>query len=251
MATEAQRKEALDLIRENIARRGYHLYVVVGGSDPRFAYTIGLRDSLGAELILPRAAFYSIKEVGRIIDDVAAQLNGDRTRAGGRFEIGSLGSFSLREVHPTWAKALMLGALDYYKADDVSALQIIPDQIHWTTDVPNLGEQWSADTAPGWRWLHEPWDWPIPSKSIAITDLRALYGERVTEAMRWEEDEWELFAGAGPDVTKDELRIVPIGTLIAFDKSLEAVLNLNVEEGLWRSDAEPEWHPWRKRDVQE
>ena len=55
MITEAQKKQALDDIRENIARSGHHIYVVSGGQTPRFAYTIGVNESIGVELILSGA----------------------------------------------------------------------------------------------------------------------------------------------------------------------------------------------------
>ncbi len=58
MATEAERKQALDRIRENIAREGHHIYLVSGGAaTPRFAYTIGVSESIGVELILAGAVF--------------------------------------------------------------------------------------------------------------------------------------------------------------------------------------------------
>ena len=98
---------------------------------------------------------------------------------------------------------------------------------------------------PAWRWLREPWTYPVPDDSTAVTNLAALRGERITEASRWEVDEWEMFAGAGPDVPQDEMRVVPIGTLVAADESLAPVVHLAVGEGLCR-DPEPgsEWHPW-------
>ena len=54
--------EALELIRTNIATYGHHLYLVQGGPDPRYIYSIGLRDAIGAELIFAGAAFYSANE---------------------------------------------------------------------------------------------------------------------------------------------------------------------------------------------
>jgi hypothetical protein len=95
---------------------------------------------------------------------------------------------------------------------------------------------------------HEPWSYPVPSKSVAGTNLAALRGERITEAMRWEEDEWELYAGAGPDVAKEAMRVVPLGTLLAADMSLEAVVSLRIGEGLWR-DADSAWHSWITKSV--
>ena len=140
----------------------------------------------------------------------------------------------------------MVGALDFYRETDLPALQIVPDEAHWTIDVPDLSEPWSAKASPIWQWLQEPWRYPVPSKSKAVTNLAALRGERITEAMRWEEDEWDLFAGPGPDVPKDEIRVIPLGTLLGHDETLGSVVNLPIGSGLWRDDAS-EWHPWGKQ----
>lgn len=54
-----------ELIRSNIARSGHHTNLISGGSAiPRYAYTIGLREALGAELILPGATYYSVARGG-------------------------------------------------------------------------------------------------------------------------------------------------------------------------------------------
>ena len=59
MAQNNQRERALEVIRENIACSGHHTYVVsAGGQTPRFAYTIGVSESIGVELILAGAIFY-------------------------------------------------------------------------------------------------------------------------------------------------------------------------------------------------
>jgi len=152
-------------------------------------------------------------------------------------------------VDSSWATEFMLAAFDYYQKRDIPALQIVPDKAHWTIDVPDMSVPWNANTEPAWRWLHEPWTYPVPKNATATTNLAALRGDRITEATRWEEDEWEIFAGAGPDVSQDEMRVVPLGNLVAADESLVPVVNLPVGEGLWR-DPEPnsEWHPWRKRE---
>jgi hypothetical protein len=106
---------------------------------------------------------------------------------------------------------------------------------------------WNASTEPIWHWLKEPWTFSVPKDSTAAT-LAALRGKRITEAMRWEEDEWEMFAGPGPEVTEKEMRVVALGTLVAADESLVPVMNLAIEEGVWRdSDPDSEWHPWGKR----
>src|SRR5260370_26585703 len=246
MTNEAQKKQMLDRIRENIARSGQHVYVVSGEDTQRFAYTIGVSESLGVELILAGAIFYMKDEVVKIINDIAAQLKAERDRE--VFEVAGLGSFTLRKVHSSWATEFMLGAFDYYQKRDIPALQIVPDKAHWTIDVPDMSVPWSATKEPVWQWLHEPWTYPVPKDATAATNLAALRGDRITEVTRWEEDEWEMFAGAGPDVAKDEMRVVSLGTLVAADKSLVPVMNLAIEEGLWRDPGpDSEWHPWRKR----
>jgi hypothetical protein len=167
------------------------------------------------------------------------------------FDLEGLGSFTLREVHCSWAEKLMLGAFDYYKRRNISALQIMPDKAHWTIDVPDMTGEWSPSSTPVWRWLEMKWNFPVPNDSTVATNLAALRGERITEVMRCAEDEWEMFAGSGLDVTQDDMRVVALGTLVAADNSLVPCVRLGVDEGLWReNDQNSEWHTWRKRAQQ-
>jgi len=244
MPNDTPEKMPLDLVRENISRSGQHIYVVSGGEIPRFAYTIGVSESVGVELILAGAVFYMYDEVVKIINAVAAQLKSQRDLEAS--QVDRLGSFTLRKAHSSWAGLLMLGACDYYKKRDIPALQIVPDKAHWTIDVPDMSAPWSASSEPVWQWLEEPWTFPVPKDSTAATNIAALRGERITEVTRWEDNEWEMFAGSGPDVAEDDIRVIGLGTLVAVDKSLLPVMSLTIEEGLWR-DAGPasEWHPWR------
>lgn len=232
------KESALDLIRANIARHGHHVYLISGNSPlPRYVYTIGLSERIGAEIILAGAAFFSGDEAVRIVNGIAAEWSADRTS----FALGSLGGFSLRKADPTWINTLMLGALDFYRNTAIHAWQVVPDQAHWTVDVPDMGKSWSASSEPVWQWKHTPWTFPVPKDSAAITDLAALRGARVSEAARWEEDEWELFAGEGASVTEDEARRVPLGTLLGADPSLLPVTSLAVGKGLWRDPEKGEW----------
>src|SRR5215831_1075095 len=111
MANEERRQAALDLIREHIARSGHHIYVVSGGEIPRFAYTIGVSESIGAELVLAGASFYSNDDVVAILNEIVAQVKRDRRAL--KFEVAGAGSFTLRKAHASWATSLMRGALDY------------------------------------------------------------------------------------------------------------------------------------------
>jgi hypothetical protein len=243
------RESALERIRTNIERYGYHVYTVTGGGQlPRYVYTIGLSERIGSELIFAGAIFFMGKEATRIIDTIAKEWDSNKAS----YTVESLGRFSVREADLSWSGSLMLGAVDYYKNTSIRALQIIPEPAHWTVDIPDMRKPWSAAAEPVWQWMHEPWTHPVPAGSTAVTDLAALRGERVTEAARWEEDEWELFAGEAPEVPKDEVRIVPLGTLLGADPSLLPVTTLTVGgRGLLRDADEGEWEPWESSNTPE
>ena len=245
ITNESKRQQALETITRNIEQHGHHIYIVLGAPCPRYAYTIGIGQRLGSELILAGASFYVKDEVVEIINGLAAQLGPHSTWNDIHLTIGQRGSFSLRRADRTWANKLMIGALDYYRTDEVEAFQIVPDETHWTVDVPDMSDPWSATSEPVWQWLHNPWQFSVPSNSVAMTDLGALHGEMITEVVRWEEDYWEAYAGSGPDVLHEEQRPVPLGTLLGADESLGAIVELRVEHGLWR-EADAVWHAWGK-----
>lgn len=74
----------------------------------------------------------------------------------------------------------------------------------------------------------------------------ALRGAPITEAARWEPDQWELFAGPGPDVRKEDVRAIPLGTLIGVDPSLDEVVRMDVGRALWRDvDDLKKWQIWK------
>lgn len=239
----ARRSQALERIARNIQEFGYHAYHVSGGPLPRFSYSIGLRESLGAELLLGGVTFYTVEEVKRIMDSIHEQCRG-RGKLQASLQVEGLGTFSLRPAHVSWIRELMLGANDYYGTQDIAAFQVVPDDKHWTLDVPNMSVAWSPDAEPVWCWLRARWPYRIPSDSTAMTNLDALRGGRITEVARWEEDEWEMFAGGAPDVEPADARLVPLGTLLAADPSLEAAVDLQLGKGLWRDDTDGAWSSW-------
>jgi len=240
---EEKRQKALNEIREHISKFGFHIYVVTGGGDPHFGYTIGLTESLGAELILPGTYFYELDDVSKVIESIIGRL-APPVSWDVSVDAPPWGIFSFRHVHMSWATALMLGAFDYYRGKSIEAYQIVPDETHWTIDVPDLSQPWSPNPAPGWRWLKEEWKYPVPRDSMALTDLTVLRGGRIAEVMRWEEDQWEIFSG--PDIPESERRAIPLSVLLDADKSLLPAVDLRVETGFWRDKEETEWHPWGK-----
>lgn len=102
---------------------------------------------------------------------------------------------------------------------EIQSYQIIPDANHFTYDVPNMSKQWSL-SEPVWQWLVREWKYSVPAKSKVITNLAALQGESITEMARYEEDEWEMFAGSGTDSKETDARIVSLGTILGIDSSL-------------------------------
>ena len=88
----------------------------------------------------------------------------------------------------------------------------------------------------------------MPKASTSVTNLACLKGKKVTEGMRWEHDEWELFHGAMPEIKKSDIRIVPMGTMLAIDPSLERVAQVEIGTGLWRENPRDEWHEWKPKN---
>lgn len=238
------RQFILDKIKANIDRHGYHVRIVAGGPSPRVAYTIGLHEQWGYELVFGGGTIYRVDEINTIIGKMAEIIlaSGYNSLP---VTVNHLGEFTTAIVDETWSSSILLGALDYYGVDKISALQIVPDAKHWTIDVPRMSEPWDSLNHPVWKWLGCEWDYQISRRSEGVTNVDALQGRAITEVMRWEENQWELFAGAGPDINKDDIRVVPIGTLLATDDSLGCITQLIVGTGLWREGRADHWHPWR------
>jgi hypothetical protein len=107
------------------------------------------------------------------------------------------------------------------------------------------------EAAPTWRWLTEPWPYAIPESSIAAVNVPALFGERITEAARWEDHLWEMSVGRQDEVDLSEVRKVPIGVLIAIDPTLAATTELKVMDdgghALIRDDSDGDWQAWGRK----
>jgi hypothetical protein len=233
--TGPDRDSALARIRANIAGDGLHVYTIFGGPSPRFSYSIGVSETFGHELIFAGGTFYLFSDAGKIVDQISAALKMHPEQRS--FELAGIGSFTLRKSHTSWSNELMLGVSDYYRTLNVPALQIVPGRERWTIDVPDMSNEWSPSTEPVWRWMKEPWTFSVPGDSTVATHLAVLRGERVTEVARLEESRWGMSAGSINDVPDDDLREVPLGTLIAVDESLIPTLNLAVEQDLVRDYA--------------
>lgn len=235
------RSEARERIAQNILTHGHHVYIVSGGPTPRWAYTIGLSPDAGFELVLAGGTVFLKDDVLGILARLASHTaRRDRTTS---FVLPRWGAFRLGPVCRAWSERLLLGANDYYRTV-VEALQVVPDQSHRTIDVPDLSRPLTRNAVTPWRWLDEPWPYEISKTSEAMTNLETLMGGRVTEAARWEEDYWEVFSGSGEEVNRDDARLVPMGTLLGADPSLEAIARLEIGEAL-RREPPGDWETWR------
>lgn len=242
--SKPSREDALASIRANIQAHGQHVYLISSGPSPRYAYTIGLSDVSQHELIFAGGAFYSAAQVGAVLNRLGSQVRAGLPDLSQPIDCGDLGHFRLQAVDPSWTPLMLLGAFDHYGRTDVGALQVLPPEAGWTADIPDMTQARGRLGDPVWRWLDEPWTLPVAETSMATTNLDALRCEPVTEAARWEDDLWELFAGAGPDVPKEAVRTVPLATLLGLDPGLAAVVTLPVGAALWREAGDSEWHVW-------
>src|SRR4051812_24341298 len=234
----------LDLIRSHIAASGHHVTHVRGGQHPKFAYTVGLTDAGLSELVLAGATSLVKHQIADALDAaVAASREGFATR-GSTVDVEGVGRFELADVHSSWTKRLLLGAPRYYDRDDVSALQLVPEESLRTIDVPDLSVPYDAEEQPVWQWLTEDWPFAIPPETFVMTNLDALHGYAITEVARWEDDHWELTSGDSSEVAQEDGRAVPFATLLGFDATLEPVTRLEVGRSLWREHGGP-WNVWK------
>ena len=243
--TEECRQSILATIAANVRVHGYHLQIVDGGPSPRFMYTIGLHHEFGFELVFAGGAIFTPVEIKSIFVAMTKLLREIGMTDSIVTTIEGLGTFKLGKVDPSWSAKLLLGALNFLGLSEVKAFQITPDEDHWTIDVPNLSQSREAGKEPIWKWLEGNWSMSFSAKSKVITNLDALRGFGITEVMRWDELEWEMFSGAGPEVAKEEMRKVPLAMLIAFDESLHPVVDLEIGTGIWREEIGGEWYPWK------
>ncbi|MDO7853287.1 DUF4262 domain-containing protein [Hymenobacter convexus] len=239
-----QREDFLRKIESNISQHGYHVTIVTGSELPRFAYTIGCKETLGSEFVFAGGENYSQFDISEIFNETASTAKKESDWHNLSVSIASLGSFSVVQADKSWSKLLTLGVFDYYNQTEIQVWQILPDANHRTLDVPDMSKNFEVSAQPIWQWLSRKWNYPVPSGSMAVTNLAVLFGERAIEATRWEKDGWEIFSGAGPDTPKEEMRIVPLGLLIGIDKSLEPVVHLEIGKGLWRDSDGLEWNNW-------
>lgn len=231
-------------IQQNIKSHGVHITLVKQSSVPRYAYTIGLYPVLGYELILAGDCLLSGSEVFDILNYISKNILENENK-----ELQSLvhyeqHTFIMQTSHNEWSFQLALGAMDYYKLSSVPILQVLPSRELYTIDVPDMTSSLIHQQTSCWNVLISPWPYNISPTSTAIADVYALKGSRITELMRVEEDEWEMFSGPGPNFDSSEVRVVPINVLLSHDQTLKESLTLEIGKGLYRDEQQTSWQQW-------
>lgn len=222
-------------ISDNIRRSGYHVVVVSGGATPRWAYTIGLSETKGRELLFAGGVSCLKDEMLELISAVAKSAV-DLDACLGATEVPPL-LVDVVRVDPTWSDRLMIGVKGYYGAPRL-ALQVVPRQAR-TIDTPWTDVPYGIDSAGPFRWLEGDWPYPVPRGSEVMVDVGVTTGAAVTEVGRWEEDYWEMFSVPREEIDKSKARLLPLGVLLATDPTLAAVTELAVGESAIREPGEP------------
>jgi len=232
-------------IEENIKNFSYHVTVVKQSEVPRYAYTIGIREKFNFELIIAGNENFIYEDILSIINLTYKSLDNEDIRTF-KVRIPKLGTFKLSKVHSSWIRKMMLGVYDYYNIDVFDVYQIVPDVDHYSLDVPDMSMEWICSEQPIWKWLDDDieWDFKVPKNAKIITDIDALFGKRITEVMRWENDEWEGFTINGDEIDKDSIRVISIATIVGIDNSMLPILTLNIGKGLWRDSEVLQWNNW-------
>lgn len=233
-------------IRRNIDDFGHHVNLVSQGVVPRNAYTIGLNSKLGFDFTIAGSSVFIQDQIFEIIESFVYISNYSPIEIGRAVEIDNYGKFLTRICDSSWVELICNGAVAIY-GSPTCFLQIFPEGDNLTIDVPDLSQVWDAKKQPVWQWLKRPWHYRVPAASTATTNIAALRGSRITEAARWAEDEWEMFAGAGPDIPDEDIRIIPLSTLLGHDPSIADVMEVKIGEGIWRDKGEQSWHKWKSR----
>ncbi|MFO0454879.1 MAG: hypothetical protein ACK5Z0_02625 [Planctomycetota bacterium] len=237
-------QSAHQLIKENINKHGFHIYLINGPFLPRYIYTVGLSLKTGFELVFAGGYYFTNQEAAVIVDTLAKKTLANANAKPTLENLPQFGDFSLAQVHQSWVNNFLNAIPDYFNGREVPCLQITPEQSRSTIDIPRMAVPFSATEQPLWQWMEKQWPYNTSGDAIAVTDLRALKGEKIKEAMRWEENQWELFASPGDQLNQDEVRIVPLAVLLGFDHSLEIVTSLEVGKGYWRDEKDMIWNRW-------
>lgn len=197
---------------------------------PPYAYTVGLAQSAGCELICAGALRYNVQEIDSILRACAREMVRVGPPRSTSVSVEGLGDFVIGHVHREWLTELIPGQLR--GAPTSTWYQVVPTCPDPTVDTPDLGMPRSAERDPAWRWLDHPWDLDAPNGSHLVTTLEVLSQRNPLTIFRWELDQWEALDRPAVEIDQDNARVVPLGVLAEIVEDWSPFLNLNVGEGL-------------------
>lgn len=238
------REDFLDHIKDNILKHRFHINVVSQEFTPRFAYTIGLFNKNGYELVLAGNMDLLYDDIIYILNFIGNKLINHEETTGSRFEINIKSMFELRKVDESWTDIMLLGVNDFYNDKSILSYQIHQIGNMTSVDIPNMNCKFKPEDQPIWRWLTCKNDLNIPQNSKVVINKDILYGAKALEIMRWDENEWEIYSMNPENLDEDDMRIIPVSTIIGIDNSLERILELNVGKGLIRDSPNNAWESW-------
>jgi hypothetical protein len=232
-------------VARDIAQFGFHITVVQQSAVPRWAYTIGLGKRGLREFVLAGAEVLDLESALGVLRSAA-----DRSlRLGDSLEDLRVAGVCYRSqiVHPSW-RLPMLAGVDRLVGRDAVVVQLRPSDRR-SLDIPDMQSASGVESDPVWRWLVVPEQWPYKASmhGKVVTDTGFLEGAEAVQAARWESDEWEVFSRQGVDVSREEMRVVALGTALGLDSTLEPITRMPLGHGLLRSRTGA-WEPWPRRD---
>ena len=239
-----EKNEFISLIKANIKEFGFHITIVNSYTEPRYAYSIGLNEKFGFELIFAGGIIFYEKDIYEIFNSIATELNLDSKITHATIKTKNFGKFSFSAVDNSWSNLLVLGVYDFYNVKEIKVFQIKPEAKYYTLDIPDMEVSFDDSNNQVWKWLNNKWDLPVPETSTSLTNIQALKGEYILEVFRCDEDEWEMFSENGTNIDRGNLRIVSVGALIGIDPSLTRSLTLEIGKGIWRKSIEDDWNNW-------
>lgn len=213
---------SLETVRRNIENNGYHICTVLQGVCPRFSYSIGLHQKLGYELVV--AGLCSVDAI-HIPDLISSAIDGKHYL---NQEEDSNHLIELKDANPSWASVLARWAVSYYQKDDIKLKQIIPEGI-FTIDTPDMSSSYKNVANGSWRYLVEPWPYPISAESEAYCDSGIIAGQDILSISRYEEGYWEISSGFGYN---DRAKILPASVIIERFGAGNAMITMDLDTSI-------------------
>ena len=143
-------------------------------------------------------------------------------------------SITFQEVDRFWIENLMFGALDYYKNDDIKALQVLPaDKNLLFSTIPNMSLPLDKSKSSIWiDYFKEGEDINCINNDYWWVDTGILHGKPILEIYHIEDDEWQALSYHSGETRNDnQMFQISFHTIVTIDSDTVNILDL--ETGNW------------------